>query len=60
VTAFAHALGRFGWVEGKNVRIDYRFAAGAYPALSLLSVNSIRPHWPSNVLELLLTNIHKG
>jgi putative tryptophan/tyrosine transport system substrate-binding protein len=28
VTAFAHALGRFGWVEGKNVRIDYRFAAG--------------------------------
>jgi putative ABC transport system substrate-binding protein len=21
------ALGRFGWVEGKNIRIDYRFAA---------------------------------
>jgi ABC-type uncharacterized transport system substrate-binding protein len=28
VTAFAKALGRFGWVEGKNIRIDYRFAAG--------------------------------
>jgi len=28
VTAFALALGRFGWVEGKNIRIDYRFAAG--------------------------------
>jgi putative tryptophan/tyrosine transport system substrate-binding protein len=28
VTAFAQALGRFGWVEGKNIRIDYRFAAG--------------------------------
>jgi putative ABC transport system substrate-binding protein len=27
-TAFAQALGRFGWVEGKNIRIDYRFAAG--------------------------------
>jgi putative tryptophan/tyrosine transport system substrate-binding protein len=27
VTAFAQALGRFGWVEGKNIRIDYRFAA---------------------------------
>jgi ABC-type uncharacterized transport system substrate-binding protein len=28
VTAFAQALGHFGWIEGKNVRIDYRFAAG--------------------------------
>jgi putative ABC transport system substrate-binding protein len=28
VTAFAQALGRFGWVEGTNTRIDYRFAAG--------------------------------
>jgi putative ABC transport system substrate-binding protein len=28
VAAFARALGRFGWIEGKNIRIDYRFAAG--------------------------------
>jgi len=28
VTAFAEALERFGWVEGKNIRVDYRFAAG--------------------------------
>jgi putative ABC transport system substrate-binding protein len=28
VSAFADALGRFGWIEGKNIRIDYRFAAG--------------------------------
>jgi putative ABC transport system substrate-binding protein len=28
VTAFAQALGRFGWVEGKNIRIEYRFAGG--------------------------------
>jgi len=28
VTTFAQALGRLGWVEGKNIRIDYRFAAG--------------------------------
>ena len=27
VTAFAQALERFGWVEGKNIRFDYRFAA---------------------------------
>ena len=32
VTAFAQALGRFGWIEGKNIRTDYRFAAGD-PAL---------------------------
>ena len=31
-TAFQEALGRAGWMEGKNVRIDYRFAAGD-PAL---------------------------
>ena len=26
VTAFAHGLERFGWVDGKNIRLDYRFA----------------------------------
>jgi putative tryptophan/tyrosine transport system substrate-binding protein len=28
LTAFVQALGRFGWLEGKNILIDYRFAAG--------------------------------
>ena len=28
VTAFVQALERFGWAQGKNIRIDYRFAAG--------------------------------
>jgi putative tryptophan/tyrosine transport system substrate-binding protein len=32
VTAFTQALERLGWLEGKNIRIDYRFAAGD-PAL---------------------------
>ena len=32
VTAFAQALERFEWVEGKNIRIDHRFASGD-PAL---------------------------
>ena len=27
LNAFAQTLGRLGWVEGKNIRIDYRFAA---------------------------------
>jgi putative tryptophan/tyrosine transport system substrate-binding protein len=26
-TAFVQALGHFGWLEGKNIRIDYRFGA---------------------------------
>jgi putative ABC transport system substrate-binding protein len=32
VAAFGQALVRLGWVEGKNIHIDYRFAAGD-PAL---------------------------
>ncbi len=28
VSAFAQALAGFGWIEGKNIRIDYRYAAG--------------------------------
>jgi putative tryptophan/tyrosine transport system substrate-binding protein len=28
VTAFLGALEHLGWVEGENIRIDYRFAAG--------------------------------
>ena len=32
VSAFTQALRRFGWVEGKNLRSDYRFAVGD-PAL---------------------------
>jgi putative tryptophan/tyrosine transport system substrate-binding protein len=28
VTAFTGALEHLGWVEGENIRIDYRFAAG--------------------------------
>ena len=26
VTAFAQALGRLGWIDGRNIQIDYRFA----------------------------------
>lgn len=32
VAAFTNTLAKLGWVEGKNLRVDYRFAAGN-PAL---------------------------
>jgi putative tryptophan/tyrosine transport system substrate-binding protein len=28
VSAFVQALGQLGWIEGRNMRIDYRWAAG--------------------------------
>jgi putative ABC transport system substrate-binding protein len=28
VTTIAQELARFGWVEGKNIRMDYRFCRG--------------------------------
>src|SRR5215831_123022 len=28
LTAFVQALGQFGWIEGRNMRFDYRWAAG--------------------------------
>lgn len=28
LTDFVRALSRLGWIEGKNLRVDYRFAAG--------------------------------
>src|SRR5215470_2955443 len=28
VVAFREGLATFGWVEGRNLRIDYRFSAG--------------------------------
>jgi putative tryptophan/tyrosine transport system substrate-binding protein len=27
-TAFRHGLERLGWIEGKNIRVDYRYASG--------------------------------
>jgi len=33
VAALGKALADFGWVEGKNIRIDYRFVAGGNPTL---------------------------
>jgi putative tryptophan/tyrosine transport system substrate-binding protein len=64
VTAFAQALGRLGWVDGRNIQIDYRFAAND-PALVKtysselvgLSPNAILASTPPMV-EALRQNTH--
>jgi putative tryptophan/tyrosine transport system substrate-binding protein len=43
VKAFAGALGRLGWVEGKNIRIDYRFAAGNPALFKAYAAALVRP-----------------
>jgi putative ABC transport system substrate-binding protein len=57
--AFAEALGRFGWNEGRNIRIDYRFAANdpalfkTYAAeLVGLSPNAVLASTPPTVMAL--------
>ena len=47
--AFAHSLDQLGWVEGKNIRIDYRFAAGD-PAL----YNAYAAELAASSLDVLL------
>jgi putative ABC transport system substrate-binding protein len=49
VSTFADALGRLGWVEGKNIRIDYRFAAGD-PALFKTSAAALVGLMPDAIL----------
>jgi ABC-type uncharacterized transport system substrate-binding protein len=50
VTAFAQALRRFGWVEGSNIRLDYRFAAGD-PALFSTYAAELVALSPDAILE---------
>src|SRR5215470_8507471 len=46
LAAFREGLGQLGWIEGRNVRIDYRFApAGADPAqLFAKELIALRPN----------------
>ena len=59
VTAFSNGLSGLGWVEGRNIQIDYRFAAGdparfkAYAAeLVSLSPDAILASTPQAVAAL--------
>jgi putative tryptophan/tyrosine transport system substrate-binding protein len=42
VNAFRRALGEMGYVDGRNVLIDYRFAEGHYERLPVLAAELVR------------------
>src|SRR5262245_52736847 len=42
VDAFRHELGKLGWIEGKNITIEYRFAEQKSERLPELAADLIR------------------
>ena len=42
VTGFLHGLNETGYVEGKNVTVDYRWARGQYDRLQAMAADLVR------------------
>jgi putative ABC transport system substrate-binding protein len=42
VDAFRQELSKLGWIEGKNIRVDYRFAEGKRERLAELAADLVR------------------
>ena len=42
VTGFLHGLNETGYVEGKNVTVDYQFARGKYERLQVMAADLVR------------------
>jgi putative tryptophan/tyrosine transport system substrate-binding protein len=56
VTTFTRELGKLGWEEGKNLRIDYRWNAGE-PALSRTYATELVGLRPDVILSSSTTNL---
>src|SRR5262249_49812301 len=46
--AFVRRLGELGWIDGRTVAIEYRWAEGAASALSRLRPSSFGSRWMSS------------
>src|SRR5262245_3679026 len=42
VDAFRQELGKLGWIEGKNIAIEYRFAEGKFDRLPKIAADIVR------------------
>src|SRR5262245_59210636 len=42
VDAFRQELGKLGWIEGKNIAIEYRFAEGKFDSLPEIAADIVR------------------
>jgi hypothetical protein len=48
LAAFWQEMGKLGWIEGKNITVDYRFAEQKFERLPELAVDLVRLSWRDN------------
>jgi putative ABC transport system substrate-binding protein len=45
LSGFLHGLNETGYVEGKNVTVDYQWAKGQYDHLQVMAADLVRRKW---------------